>query len=175
MAQMRLEIDTAGSDLESVARVVLHNCVITIRAAQTTLNGGLVSIGARRGSLCKPQRDQQGRYNHQQECSLHGILRRFSPCGGLEFRLGFDSASDSDVEPPWLSGSGLRTWSVQVKPYHPSSVRIWLSVPNRSHLRRDEFATLPVKSMKAVELVVAQKIVVEKSRLHSVPERVPLP
>ena len=29
--------------------------------------------------------------------------------------------------------------------------------------------------MKAVELVVAQKIVVEKSRLHSVPERVPLP
>src|ERR1019366_3119777 len=119
MAQMRLEIDTAGSDLERVARFVLHNCVITIRAAQTTLNGGLVSIDARRGSLCKPQRNQQGRYNDQQECSFHGILRRFSPCGGLEFRLGFDSASDSDVEPPRLSGSGLRTWSIQVKPPHP--------------------------------------------------------
>src|ERR1017187_2215133 len=79
-----------------------------------------------------------------------------------EFRFGFDSASDSDVEPRWLSGSGLRTWSVQVKPYNPSSVRIWLSVPNRSHLRRDEFATLPGKSMKAVELVVAQKICCRK-------------
>jgi hypothetical protein len=54
MAQMRLEIDTAGSDLESVASIVLYNCVITIRAAQATLNGGLVSIDARRGSLCKP-------------------------------------------------------------------------------------------------------------------------
>src|SRR5450759_3260881 len=149
MAQMRLEIDTAGSDLESVTRVVLHNCVITIRATQATLNVGLVSIGARRGSLCKPQRNQQGRYNDQQECSLHGILRRFSPCGGLEFRLGFDSASDSDVEPPWLSGSGLRTWSVQVKPYNSSSVRIWLAVPNRSHVMRDEFATLPGKSIES--------------------------
>jgi hypothetical protein len=119
MAQMRLEIDTAGSDLESVASVILHNCVITIRAAQATLNGGLVRIDAHRGSLCKPQGNQQGRYNDQQECSFHGILRRFSPCGGLEFRLGFDSASDSDVEPSRLSGSGVRTWSIQVKPHHP--------------------------------------------------------
>src|ERR1700687_2449026 len=77
MAQMRLEINTAGSDLESLASVVLHNCVVTVRATQTTLNVGLVCIDARGGSLCKPQRDQQGRYNDQQECSLHGILRRF--------------------------------------------------------------------------------------------------
>jgi hypothetical protein len=119
MAQMRLEINTAGIDLESVASVVLHNYVITIRATQATLNVGLVSVGTRRGSLCKPQGDQQGRYNDQQECSFHGILRRFSPCGGLEFRLGSDSAFDSDVEPSRLSGSGLRTWSIQVKRHNP--------------------------------------------------------
>src|ERR1700686_2306503 len=41
---------------------------------------------------------------------------RFSPCGGLKFRLGFVSASDSGVEPSRLSGSGVRTWSIQVKP-----------------------------------------------------------
>jgi hypothetical protein len=119
MAQMWLEIDTAGSDLESVASVVFHHRVVTIRATQATLNGGLVCIDARRGCLCKPQRDQQGRYNDQQKCSFHGILRRFSPRGGLKFRLGFDSASDSDVEPSRLSGSGLRTWSIQVKPHNP--------------------------------------------------------
>jgi hypothetical protein len=117
MAQMWLELDTAGSDLENVASVVFHNGVVTIRATQATLNVGLVCIDARRGSLCKP-RDQQGRYNDQQECSLHGILRRFSPCGGLKSRLEFDSASDSDVEPLRLSGSGLRTWSIQVKPHN---------------------------------------------------------
>jgi hypothetical protein len=118
MAHMGLEIDTASGDLENVASVVLHNCVVTIRTTQATLNVGLVCIDARRGSLCKPQRDQQGRYDDQQECSLHGILRKFSPCGGLKFRLGFDSASDSDVEPSRLSGSGLRTWSIQGKPHH---------------------------------------------------------
>jgi hypothetical protein len=57
MAQMWLEIDTAGSDLESAASVVLHNCVVTIGATQATLNVGLVCIDARRGSLCKTQRD----------------------------------------------------------------------------------------------------------------------
>jgi hypothetical protein len=116
MAHMGLKIDAAASDLENVARVVLHNCVITIRATQATLNVGLVCVDACRGSLCKTQRDQQGRYNDQQQCSFHGILRGFSPCGGLKFRLGFDSASDSGVEPSRLSGSGLRTWSIQVKP-----------------------------------------------------------
>ena len=43
------------------------------------------------------------------------ILRKFSPCGGVKFRLGFGSASDSGVEPSRLSGSGLRTWSIQGK------------------------------------------------------------
>jgi hypothetical protein len=33
----------------------------------------------------------------------------FSPCGGLKFRLGFDSASDSNFERLRVSGSGLRT------------------------------------------------------------------
>jgi hypothetical protein len=120
MAQMLLEINAAGSDLESVAGVVFDKRVITIRAAQAALNVGLLWIAARRGSLCKPQRDQQGRYNDQQQCSLHGILRRFSPCGGLKFRLGFDTASDSDVEPSGLSGSGVRTCSIQVKPHNPN-------------------------------------------------------
>jgi hypothetical protein len=119
MAHMRLEIDTTGGDLENAAGVVLHNCVITNRATQATLNVALVCIDARRGSLCKPQRDQQGRYNDQQQCSFHGLLRGFSPCGGLKFRLGFDSASDSDVEPSRLSGSGLRTWSIQGKRDNP--------------------------------------------------------
>src|SRR5712692_5933179 len=91
MAQMWLEINTAGGDRENVASVVFRNCVVTIRATQATLNVGLVCFDARRGSLGKPQRDQQGRYNDQQECSLHGILRRFSPCSGLKFRLGFES------------------------------------------------------------------------------------
>ena len=56
---MRLEINTAGGDLENVASVVFHNCVVTIRATQATLNSGLVCTSARRGSLCKPQRAQQ--------------------------------------------------------------------------------------------------------------------
>jgi hypothetical protein len=116
---MWLEINTAGGDLENAAGVVLHNCVVTVRAAQATLNVGLVRIGARWGSLCKPKPGHQGRYNDQQESSLHGILRRFSPCGDLKFRLGFDSASDSGVEPSRLSGSGVRTWSIQVKPHNP--------------------------------------------------------
>jgi len=118
MAQMWLEINTARGELENAAGVVFHNCVVPIRATQATPNCGLVCIDARRGSLCKPQRDQQGRCDDQQECSFHGILRRFSPCGGPKFRLGFDSASDSSVEPSGLSGSGVRTWSIQVKPHN---------------------------------------------------------
>jgi hypothetical protein len=89
MAQMWLEIHTAGADLENVARVVFYNGVIAIRAAQATLNAGLVCIGAWRWTLCKRQSGQQGRYNDQQECSLHGILRRTSTCSGVKFRLGF--------------------------------------------------------------------------------------
>jgi hypothetical protein len=93
MAEMWLEINTAGGDLENAAGVVFHNRVVISRATQATLNVGLVCIAARRGSLCKPQRDQQGQSSDQQECSLHGILQRLSPYGGPKFRLGFDSAS----------------------------------------------------------------------------------
>jgi hypothetical protein len=94
MAHVRLEINTAGSDLEIVASLVFDNCVAAKGATQATLNAGLVSIDARRGSLCKPQRDQHGRCNDQQQCFLHETLRRFSPCGGLKFRLGLILASD---------------------------------------------------------------------------------
>src|ERR1700693_123156 len=41
---------------------------------------------------------------------------KIPPCDGVKFRLGFESASDSGVEPLRLSGSGVRTWSIQVKP-----------------------------------------------------------
>ena len=94
MAQVWFEINAAGSELEIVAGAVLDQGVVAIRTAQATLDAGRICGAARRGSLCKPQRDQQGRYNDQQACSLNEILRRFSPCGGLKFRLGFDSASD---------------------------------------------------------------------------------
>jgi hypothetical protein len=69
MAQVLLEFDAGGTDLENVARTVFHNCVVTIRARQAALNRLVCS-----GRLCNPQRDQQGRYNYQQQCSLHGIL-----------------------------------------------------------------------------------------------------
>lgn len=98
MAKMRLQINTAAPDLEKVSSLVFRHCVATLRTAQAALNRGLSCIGTRRRSLCDAQR-QQGRCNHQQECSLHGILQRFSPCGGRKFRLGFVSASDSGVEP----------------------------------------------------------------------------
>jgi hypothetical protein len=83
MANMRLEIGTAGSDFENLASVIFRNGVVTVRATQATFNGDLVCIAARRGSLCKPHRDQQGWYNDQQKYFLHGILREVSPCGGL--------------------------------------------------------------------------------------------
>ena len=58
----------------------------------------LVGSGARRGSLCEPQRAQQGRYNDQQKYLLHEILRGASPCGGVRLRLEFDRACDSQIE-----------------------------------------------------------------------------
>ena len=88
MAQMWLEINTAGSDFESVPGVVFHNGVGTIRATQTTLNVGLVCFDARRGSLRKRQRDQQGRYNHPQECSLHGNPPKILALRRSEISLG---------------------------------------------------------------------------------------
>jgi hypothetical protein len=48
-----------------------------------SFNVDLVWIAACRGSLCKPQHGQQGRYDDQQEYFLHEILREVSPCGGL--------------------------------------------------------------------------------------------
>jgi hypothetical protein len=83
MAHMGLEISAAGGDPENLAGIVVRDGVVAVRATQATLHVDLVRIAARRGSLCKPQRDQQGRYNDQQEYSLHGILREVSPCGGL--------------------------------------------------------------------------------------------
>jgi hypothetical protein len=133
MAQMWLEVNTAGSYLENVASVVFHNGVATIRATQATINVGLVCIDARRGSLCKPQRDQQGRYNDQQQCSLHGILQGFSPCGDLKFRLGFDSASDSDVAPSRVIGYRPENLEHPGETTQPYSVNISLSVPKSSH------------------------------------------
>ena len=65
MAQMRLEINTAGGDLENLTSAVFRNCVVAIRSTQATFNVGLVRIAASVGSLRKPQRHQQARYNHQ--------------------------------------------------------------------------------------------------------------
>jgi hypothetical protein len=118
MAQMWLEVNTAGSDLENLASVVFRNGVVIGRATQATPDVGLFCIAARRGSLCKPQRSQQGWYNDEQERFLHGILRGVSPCGGLKFRLEFDWASDSHVELLSVRGSGLRTWSIQGKQHN---------------------------------------------------------
>ena len=64
-----------------------------------------------------------------------GILRKFSPCGGLKFRLGFDSASDSDVEP--TGRFGLRPENLEhpgetTQPYIGENRP---SVPNGSHLK----------------------------------------
>jgi len=83
MAQMWLEINTAGADFENLASVIFHNCVVAIRTTQATLNVGLFCICACRGSLRKRQSGQQGRYNDQQECFLHGILQRFSTCSSV--------------------------------------------------------------------------------------------
>lgn len=60
MPQMLFEIYAIGSDLENVARVVLYNRVVPSGARQTALDG-LICIAARRGGLCQPQREQQGR------------------------------------------------------------------------------------------------------------------
>jgi hypothetical protein len=135
MSQMRLEISAAGSDLENLASVVFRNGVVTVRATQAPFNVDLVGIAACRGSLCKPQRDQQGRYNNQQEYSLHGILEEVSPFGG-RIPLGLDCASDFSVDCLRVQGPGGRTQSIQVK-QQDNFIRqeVGLSVPNRSHYR----------------------------------------
>jgi hypothetical protein len=88
LAQIRLEIRAAGSDLENLAGIVFRNGIGALRATHATFDVDLVCISAGRGSLCKPHCDQQGRYNEQQEYSLHGILRELSPCGGLNSAWG---------------------------------------------------------------------------------------
>jgi hypothetical protein len=63
MAEMCLEIDTAGGDLEKLTSAVLHNCIVAIRSAQATFNVGRVRVAAGVGSLRKSQ-SHQHRYNH---------------------------------------------------------------------------------------------------------------
>jgi hypothetical protein len=65
MTQMWFEINTAGGDLENLTRAVFGNSVVGIRSAQATFNVGLVRVAGGVRSLRKPQRHQQGRYNHQ--------------------------------------------------------------------------------------------------------------
>jgi hypothetical protein len=62
MAQMWLEINTAGGDLENLASAVFRNCVVAIRSTQATFNVGRVAAAV--GSLRKPKGHQQGRNNH---------------------------------------------------------------------------------------------------------------
>jgi hypothetical protein len=65
MAQMWLEINTAGGDLENLTSAIFRNRVVAVRSTQATFNVGLVRIAASVGSLRKTQRRQQARYNHQ--------------------------------------------------------------------------------------------------------------
>jgi hypothetical protein len=65
MAQMWLEINTAGGDFENLKCAIFRNCKVAIRSAQATFNVSLTRIGVRDGSLRKTQRYQQARYNHQ--------------------------------------------------------------------------------------------------------------
>src|ERR1700737_1570517 len=74
MAHMRLEINTAGGDLKNLTSAIFCNCVVAISSTQATLNVGRVRVAARSGVCANPQRQQQGRYNHQQKYFFHGIL-----------------------------------------------------------------------------------------------------
>ena len=65
MTHMWLEINTAGGDLENLPSAVFRNCVVAIRSTQATFNVGLACVAASVGSLRKPQRHQQGRYNYR--------------------------------------------------------------------------------------------------------------
>jgi hypothetical protein len=116
MAKMRLEINTAGGDLENLTRAVFHDGVVSVRSTHATFDIGRVGVTASLGSLRKPQRHQQGRYNDQQEYWFHGILLRFPPCGGLRFHLGFDFAVGPYAERLRVVhrlSSGLGTWSIR--------------------------------------------------------------
>jgi hypothetical protein len=56
MAQMCLQINTAGGDLENQTSPVFRNCVVAIRSTQAAFNGSRVRIAACGGSLRKAQR-----------------------------------------------------------------------------------------------------------------------
>jgi hypothetical protein len=58
MAQMCLEINGAGGDLESLSSAVFRHGVVAFRSTQATVNAGLVRVAASCGSLRKPQRHQ---------------------------------------------------------------------------------------------------------------------
>jgi hypothetical protein len=83
LAHIRFEISAAGSDFENLAGTVFGNGVTAVRATHATFDADLVCVAASRGSLGKTHRNQQCRYNEQQEYSLHGILREVPPCGGV--------------------------------------------------------------------------------------------
>jgi hypothetical protein len=61
VAEVWLEINTAGGDLENLTGTVLRNRVVAIRSTQAALNVGLVCVAPSIGSLRKPQRHQQDR------------------------------------------------------------------------------------------------------------------
>jgi hypothetical protein len=95
---MWLQVNSAAADFKSLRCAILRYGVITIRATEASLDTGLVSVAAGGRSLSKRQCDQQNRYNDEQKHVFHRILLRFSPCGALEFHLGFDFASDPYAE-----------------------------------------------------------------------------
>jgi hypothetical protein len=56
MAQMCLEINGAGGDLETLSSAVFRHGVIAFRSTQATVNAGPVRVAVNGGSLCKSQR-----------------------------------------------------------------------------------------------------------------------
>jgi hypothetical protein len=59
MAQMCLEINGAGGDLESLSSAIFGNCVVAFSSTQATVNAGGVRVAASGRSLRKPQRHQR--------------------------------------------------------------------------------------------------------------------
>jgi hypothetical protein len=64
VAQMRLEINTAGGDLENLTSAVLNDCIAALRSTQAAFNVGRARVAAGVGSLRKSQSHQHGRYHH---------------------------------------------------------------------------------------------------------------
>jgi len=93
VAQMGLPVNRATDDSEGLSRTVLRYGVFTIRAAEASLliDAGLLGLLLGAGvcpNLNEPVQPSKNTF-------YNGILLLGSlPCSGLEFRLGFDSASD---------------------------------------------------------------------------------